>query len=82
MLRQVKHPSIVKLCEVYESEQYIHMACEFVVGGELFSRIKKMASYTEQDARNIMRSLLSGISCFHDHNIIHRDIKPQNLMLT
>ncbi len=59
----------------------MHLVLEFIRGGRLFSRIKKREGYTEEDARSIVRTLLAGVACLHDRNIIHRDIKPQNLML-
>lgn len=72
----------MRLLEVFESDQYVHLVLSFINGGRLFSRIKKRDSYTEEDARNIMRTLLSAVSCLHEHNIVHRDLKPENLVLT
>lgn len=45
ILRQIEHDHIIKLYEVYESDKYIHLAFEYLEGGELFERIKSKGLY-------------------------------------
>lgn len=86
ILSCVDHPSIIKLIDVYEDDQYIYLVQELCTGGELFDRIIKRTDkgeggYTEKQAALIMRSILRGISYIHTHhNICHRDLKPENFL--
>ena len=75
------HPNILKIIEVIEDESYFHIVSELCTGGELFDRIIRQKSFTEEVAANYMRQLLSAVAYCHDHNIVHRDLKPENLLL-
>ena len=50
-------------------------------GGELFERISSEQYFSEQDAANIIKQVLSAINYCHSRNIVHRDLKPENLLL-
>ena len=50
-------------------------------GGELFERISSEQYFSEQDAANIIKQVLSAINYCHKRNIVHRDLKPENLLL-
>lgn len=79
--RDIKHENIISMHEIYESEMYVHIVLEYIKGSELLSAIKTRATYSEDDAAKIMRSLLIAISCFHCRHVIHRDIKPENIIV-
>jgi calcium-dependent protein kinase len=49
-------------------------------GGELFDRIMESSSFTEEVASSIMEQILSAVLYLHKHNIIHRDMKPENII--
>jgi serine/threonine protein kinase len=57
------------------------MVTELVEGGELFDRIVAKTSYTEKEARDVIRVVLETIAALHDMDIVHRDLKPENLLL-
>ena len=82
ILRHLSHPNIIKLYEVYESEEYVHLVLEYVKGGELFDHIQNKGTYTEADAAQFMRQLVDAIAYCGRNGIIHRDVKPENLILT
>ena len=80
-MREIDHPGIIKLYEVYESPYYVHLVMEYLSGGELFKLIQDSVVYTEQDAALLIRNVLNAIEYLHTKNIVHRDIKPENLIL-
>lgn len=74
------HPNILKLYEVFETTQYLYLVLELVNGGELFDQIVARGEYSEQDASNIVRQIISAVAHLHANGIAHRDLKPQNLL--
>lgn len=55
--------------------------CRLCNGGELFERIAQEEIFSEQDAANVIKQVLSAINYCHSRNIVHRDLKPENLLL-
>ncbi|CAH0513625.1 unnamed protein product [Peronospora belbahrii] len=82
ILREMQHPHIVKLYDVFQEENYFFLVTEFMAGGELFERIVKKNFYTEREARDLVKVLLETIAFCHDANVVHRDLKPENLLLS
>ena len=80
MLRKLDHENIIKLYEVYESKNNIHLVLEHLSGGELFERILRQGQYSENDAAIIMRCLLRALVAMHSKAIVHRDLKPENML--
>jgi len=80
-MRKLNHENIIKLHEVYESENHIYLVLELLSGGELFERIIQKGQYTEKDSCILMKNLLSALAYMHSKGIMHRDIKPENLIL-
>ncbi len=81
IMRNMNHPNIIKLYEVYEGEFHIYLVLELLKGGELFDRIIKKGHYSEKDASIVIRKLLWALEYLHQKGIMHRDIKPENLIL-
>ena len=82
ILRQLDHPNIIKLKDVYEDDKKIYIITEFCYGGELFSKIKEKNRFREKDAQRIFRQLIYAINYCHQLGIVHMDLKPENVMLT
>jgi serine/threonine protein kinase len=72
LLSTLRHPNIVRLYDFFEEPAHFYIVEEAVLGGELFDRIVKKISYTEREARDLVRVLLDAIKYFHDRNIVHR----------
>eukprot|EP00630_Chrysocystis_fragilis_P001432 CAMPEP_0197390254 /NCGR_PEP_ID=MMETSP1165-20131217/2282_1 /TAXON_ID=284809 /ORGANISM="Chrysocystis fragilis, Strain CCMP3189" /LENGTH=391 /DNA_ID=CAMNT_0042915727 /DNA_START=11 /DNA_END=1183 /DNA_ORIENTATION=+ len=81
MLRTICHPGIVSVRDVYCSESAFSLVMQLVEGGDLFDRIMQRRFYPEDDARGVLRNLLSALSYLHSRSIAHRDIKPENILL-
>ena len=75
------HPNIVEMYDVGEDDGSYFIVMEYVDGKTLKSLIKKRGALTLPEVIDIMLQLTSAISCAHDSYIIHRDIKPQNVMI-
>jgi len=81
ILKQVKHPNIVCLKDLYETPQNLYLIMELVTGGELFDKIVEKGQYTEKEAATTVKKVLSSVDYLHSVNIAHRDLKPENLLL-
>lgn len=75
------HPNIVEMYDVGEDDGKYFIVMEYVDGKTLKSLIKKRGALTLPEIIDIMLQLTSGLACAHDSYIIHRDIKPQNIMI-
>lgn len=53
---------------------------ELVTGGELFDRIVEKGSYSEKDAADLIKQVLSAVAYMHEEGVVHRDLKPENLL--
>ena len=84
ILMRMDHPNIIKLYEVFESDNSMYLIMEECFGGELFdrilSRIKKNDLYNEKEACKIMQQVIGAIEYCHNNGIVHRDLKPENLL--
>jgi len=77
----LRHPNIVEMYDVGEDNGNYFIVMEYVDGKTLKSLIKKRGALTLPETIDIMLQLTSGIACAHDSMIIHRDIKPQNVLI-
>ncbi len=77
----LKHPNIVEVYDVGEDDGKYFIVMEYINGKTLKSLIKKRGILTLEEVIDIMLQLTSAVSCAHDSYIIHRDIKPQNVMI-
>eukprot|EP00347_Sterkiella_histriomuscorum_P011851 403370864 len=74
---------IVELYKVFESDNCIYLLMEYVKGGDLEKLVQSQVTnlLSEKQLKPIMAQLLEGVGHMHDNNIIHRDIKPQNVLV-
>lgn len=75
------HPNIVGIYDVGEDNGNYFIVMEYVEGQTLKSLIKRRGSLTLPEVLDIMTQLTSGIAHAHQNGIIHRDIKPQNVLI-
>jgi len=77
----LSHPNIVEMYDVGEDDGKYFIVMEYVDGKTLKSLIKKRGALTLPEVMDIMKQLTSAVSSAHESYIIHRDIKPQNVMI-
>lgn len=80
-MKEISHENIVQCIDFFDEEKSFYIVLQFMQGGELFDQIMRKNYYDEKEARDIVRSILLGISCYHSKNITHGNLKPENLLL-
>lgn len=75
------HQNVVQLKGTYEDKSYIHLVMELCGGGELFDRIAEKGHFSEKQAAEVMRTIVSVVHHCHTMNVIHRDLKPENFLV-
>jgi len=81
ILKKVNHPNIIALKELFDTPEKLYLVMELVTGGELFDKIVEKGSYTEAEASQLVRKIVSAVEYLHSIDIVHRDLKPENLLL-
>lgn len=81
ILKNLTHPNIVRLYEVYESKSSIYLVTELCDGRELFDEISDRDKLREIEAAHVLKQLLQAIAYCHGQQIAHRDLKPENILI-
>eukprot|EP00752_Nemacystus_decipiens_P012818 g11352.t1 len=79
---QLDNPSLIVMLEVFSEPTKVSIVLEELNGGELFDRIVARGRYTEKDASQLICTLATALSQCHEKGILHRDVKPENIMYT
>jgi serine/threonine-protein kinase len=77
----LSHPNIVEVYDVGEDNGIYYIVMEYIEGKHLKQLLKKRGKLTLNEVIDIMLQITDGMACAHDSYIIHRDIKPQNIMI-
>lgn len=78
----LSHPNIVSLYDVGNQDDWHYLIMEYVEGRSLKDLIRERAPLSPKDAINISQQICDALSHAHDRGIIHRDIKPHNILVT
>eukprot|EP00927_Polykrikos_kofoidii_P077018 TRINITY_DN74010_c0_g1_i1.p1 TRINITY_DN74010_c0_g1~~TRINITY_DN74010_c0_g1_i1.p1 ORF type:complete len:374 (+),score=57.54 TRINITY_DN74010_c0_g1_i1:123-1244(+) len=82
ILKQLCHPSIIAVADIFESHRFLYVVMELVSGGELFKAIAEpTVPVTERDVARCGSELLQALAYLHHHLIVHRDVKAENILL-
>ncbi|CAG9835704.1 unnamed protein product [Diabrotica balteata] len=81
ILRKVDHPNIMSLVADADTKSILYLVCEYVTGGDLFDQITIAQKYSEEQAALMINNLVSALAYLHSLNIVHRDVKPENLLV-
>ncbi|KAM3288044.1 serine/threonine-protein kinase ATG1c isoform X2 [Capsicum chacoense] len=83
ILQRITHPNIIRLHDMIEEPGKIYIILEYCRGGDLSMYIqRRQGRIAEATAKHFMQQLASGLKILRENNLIHRDLKPQNLLLS
>ncbi|KAG5139580.1 hypothetical protein AAZX31_12G065500 [Glycine max] len=84
IMKMLEHPNIVNLIEVIDDPETdnFYMVLEYVEGKWICEGSGPTCGLGEETARRYLRDIVSGLTYLHAHNIVHLDIKPDNLLIT
>jgi serine/threonine protein kinase len=80
-MRELKHPHIMLLEEVHESQNSIYLVMELLEGGELFNYVSEKGNLVPKEYYRVMKCLLEALAYMDNRKIMHRDLKPENMIL-
>jgi len=78
----VEHPNVVRAFDADEEEGFYYIVMDFVDGVSLSALVKRLGPLPVPDACELARQAALGLQAIHEHGLVHRDVKPSNLMLT
>lgn len=83
ILRLVNHPNIVRLYDLFDTQDKLYFVLEYMPGGALYEVIaSKDIHFSEERASAIIKDILHGLVYLHEKGIVHRDVKPENILTT
>jgi len=82
ILQDMQHENIVQLYETHQTKKHIYLVMEYCAGGDLHMLLRKQGVLGIATVRSFMTQLATGMKYLWCRNLIHRDLKPQNLLLT
>lgn len=81
ILRGLSHKNIVKILEVFENKKYVFIVTDYAAKGDVLQYMKDHGIFKESKAKSIAAQILNGLEYIHKKNILHRDIKLDNILL-
>ncbi|XP_040898084.1 serine/threonine-protein kinase 33 [Toxotes jaculatrix] len=81
ILRKVNHAHIIHLKEVYDTPRMMYFVTELCAGGELKQLLQRKTFFTEDETRHIICSLADAVAYLHKRDIVHRDLKLENILV-
>ncbi|KAF8463678.1 kinase-like domain-containing protein, partial [Kalaharituber pfeilii] len=82
ILMGLSHPNIINIHKVYSTPDRIYIFEDLITGGDLWSHIERKGQIEEIEAIPILWQLIEALGFLHEHGIAHRDLKPDNILLT
>jgi len=81
ILKNLRHPNVIRLYESFESAKHILIVTELCTGGDLANYVRKEKRLSESKAKLVTKKILEGLAHCHSRRVLHRDIKLDNVLL-
>jgi len=80
-MKKLKHQHIISLLMDIDTITNMYLVLELVHGGDLFDAITRVTRFSEAQSRIMIKHLSSALAYLHAMSIVHRDVKPENLLV-
>jgi PAS domain S-box-containing protein len=81
ILMKLSHPCIISLHQVIHHKQKLYIVMDYVHGTDLMAYIQSNNGLSEKEAQRCFRQIVSALDYCHEHGVIHRDVKPKNILV-
>jgi tRNA A-37 threonylcarbamoyl transferase component Bud32 len=81
LAREISHPNVCRVFDIGETDGRLFLTMEYVDGEDLASLLRRIGQFPQSKALDIARQMCAGLAAAHDHGVLHRDLKPGNIML-
>ncbi|KAK0069240.1 serine/threonine-protein kinase SIK3 [Biomphalaria pfeifferi] len=81
IMKLLRHPHIIRLYQVMQSERMLYLVTEYASGGEIFDHLVAHGRMNEKEARKKFHQIVSAVAYCHNRGVVHRDLKAENLLL-
>jgi serine/threonine protein kinase len=78
--KNVCHPCIMQIEKVFQVVDKFYLVFPLCTGGELYDAVVRRGHFTERKAARIIRDVISALQALHEYNVLHLDIKPENIL--
>jgi serine/threonine protein kinase len=82
ILSHLQHPFIVNMLGQFQDDRKLYMVLEYVPGGELFSHLRREGRFSNDASKFYSAEIILAFSYCHSKNIVYRDLKPENLLIS
>ena len=81
IMSQLRHPFIIGLNYAFQTSNELFFIMDLAPGGEVFNQLEKFGAFEESTARFYICEVLCALAYLHSHNIVYRDLKPDNILI-
>ncbi|KAL6060878.1 Serine/threonine-protein kinase greatwall [Balamuthia mandrillaris] len=82
IMASTRNPFVVKLYYAFQSERYLYLVMEYLIGGDLASLLQNLGYFDEDMARQYTAETVLALEYLHSCGIVHRDLKPDNMLIS